>query len=79
MFFAYNPLSTEIDDVFHILLYNNSSKTLRKSYLQLNFTARRYASAAYAMALCPSVRLSVTSRCSIKKAKRRTKQTTSIA
>jgi len=78
MFFAYNPLSTEIDDVFRILLCNNSSKT-RKSYLQLNFTARRYASAAYAMGLCPSVRLSVTSRCSIKKAKRRTKQTTSIA
>ena len=36
------------------------------------FTARRYASEVYAVALCPSV--SVTSRCSTKKAKRRIKQ-----
>jgi len=40
------------------------------------FTARCYASAVLAMALCPSVRLSVTSRCSTKTAKRRITQTT---
>ena len=40
----------------------------------LIFTARRYASAAYAMALCPFV--SVTSRCSTKTAKHRITQTT---
>jgi len=43
------------------------------------FTARCYASAVLAMALCPSVRLSVclsvTSRCSTKTAKRRITQT----
>ena len=41
------------------------------------FTARCYASAVLAMALCPSVRLSVTSRSSTKTAKRRIAQTTS--
>jgi len=40
------------------------------------FTARCYASAVLAMALCLSVRLSVTSRCSTKTAKRRITQTT---
>jgi len=40
------------------------------------FTARCYASAVLAMALCPSVRLSVTSRSSTKTAKRRIAQTT---
>jgi len=40
------------------------------------FTARCYASAVLAMALCPSVRLSVTSRCSTKTAKRMITQTT---
>jgi len=40
------------------------------------FTARCYASAVLAMALCPSVRLSVTSRCSTKTAKRRITKTT---
>ena len=39
------------------------------------FTARSYASAVLAMALCPSVCLSVTSRCSTKTAKRRITQT----
>ena len=39
------------------------------------FTARCYASAVLAMALCPSVCLSVTSRCSTKTAKRRITQT----
>jgi len=39
--------------------------------IRLVFTARCYASAVLAMALCPSVRLSVTSRCSTKTAKRR--------
>jgi len=46
----------------------------------LVFTARCYASAVLAMALwpsvCPSVRLSVTSRCSTKMAKHRITQTT---
>ena len=42
----------------------------------LIFTARCYASAVLAMALCPSVRPSVTSRCSTKTAKRRITQTT---
>ena len=42
----------------------------------LVFTARCYASAVLAMALCPSVRLSVTSRCSTKTAKRGITQTT---
>ena len=40
------------------------------------FTARCYASAVLAMALCPSVCPSVTSRCSTKMAKRRITQTT---
>ena len=40
------------------------------------FTARCYASAVLAMALCPSVCLSVTSHCSPKTAKRRIPQTT---
>ena len=40
------------------------------------FTARCYASAVLAMALCPSVRPSVTSRCSTKTAKRRITHTT---
>ena len=40
------------------------------------FTARCYASAVLAMALCPSVCPSVTSRCSTKTAKRRITQTT---
>ena len=40
------------------------------------FTARCYASAVLAMGLCPSVCLSVTSRCSTKTAKRRITQTT---
>ena len=43
------------------------------------FTARRYASAVYAMALrtvCPSVRPSFTSRCSTKTAKHRITKTT---
>ena len=39
------------------------------------FTARCYASAVLAMALCPSVCPSVTSRCSTKTAKRRITQT----
>ena len=42
----------------------------------LVFTARCYASAVLAMALCSSVRLSVTSRCSTKTAKRRITQIT---
>ena len=41
------------------------------------FTARCYASAVLAMALCPSVCPSVTSRCSTKTAKRRITQKTS--
>jgi len=40
------------------------------------FTARCYASAVLAMALCPSVCLSVTNRSSTKTAKRRITQTT---
>ena len=40
------------------------------------FTARCYASAVLAMGLCPSLCLSVTSRCSTKTAKRRITQTT---
>jgi len=40
------------------------------------FTVRRYASAVYAMALCLSVRPSVTSRTSTKTAKRRITQRT---
>ena len=40
------------------------------------FTTRCYASAVLAMALCLSVCLSVTSRCSVKTAKRRITQTT---
>jgi len=40
------------------------------------FTALCYASAVLAMALCLSVRLSVTSQCSTKIAKRRITQTT---
>jgi len=40
------------------------------------FTMQRYASAVYAMALCLSVSVSLTSRCSIKTAKPRIKQTT---
>jgi len=40
------------------------------------FTAGCYATAVLAMALCPSVRLSVTSRCSTKTAKHRITQTT---
>jgi len=39
------------------------------------FTARRYSSAVYAMGLCLSVCLSVTSRCSTKTSKRGIKQT----
>jgi len=39
-------------------------------------TARRYASALYAMVVCPSVCPSVTSRCSTKMAKHRKMQTT---
>ena len=42
------------------------------------FTARCYASAVLAMALCLSVRPSVTSRCSTKTAKRRITQTTPL-
>ena len=48
--------------------------------VEILFTARCYASAVLAMALCPSVcpsvRPSVTSRCSTKTAKRRITQTT---
>jgi len=40
------------------------------------FTARCYASAVLAMGLCPSVCLSVSSRCSTKTVKRRITQTT---
>ena len=43
---------------------------------RLVFTARCYASAVLAMALCLSVCLSITSRCSTKTAKRRITQTT---
>jgi len=43
---------------------------------RLVFTARCYASAVLAMGLCPSVSVSVTSRCSTKTAKRRITQTT---
>ena len=46
------------------------------SKIQMVFTARCYASAVLAMALCPSVCLSVTSRSSTKTAKRRITQTT---
>jgi len=42
----------------------------------LVFTTRCYASAVLAMSLCPSVSMSVTSRCSNKTAKRRITQTT---
>ena len=38
--------------------------------LDLLFTARCYASAVLAMGLCPSIPLSVTSRCSIETAER---------
>ena len=42
------------------------------------FTARRYVSAVYAMALCLSTSLSVTSRCSTKTAKLEIKHTTPL-
>jgi len=58
--------------------YRNYSKLGRDKHhdkkRSIVFTARRYASAVYAMALCPSV--SVTSRCSTKTEKYRIKQTT---
>ena len=50
---------------------NVESKTEKSGVQNSIFTARRYASAVYAMALC----LSVTSRCSTKTAKRRITQT----
>jgi len=57
----------------------NLCDTSALQYLS-TFTARCYASAVLAMALCLSVRLSVclsvTSRCSTKTAKRRITQTT---
>jgi len=51
------------------------SRTAKKTN-EWVFTARCYASAVLAMALCLSVCLSVTSRCSTKTAKRRITQTT---
>jgi len=44
--------------------------------IELVFTARCYASAVLTMALCPSVCLSITSRCSTKTAKCRITQIT---
>ena len=61
-------------------VFNFSSASTPLMFQVLIFTARCYASAVLAMALCPSVcpsiRLSVTSRCSTKTAKRRITQTT---
>jgi len=54
----------------------NAEHALRINAVTI-FTARCYASAVLAIPLCPSVRLSVTSRCSTKTAKRRITQTTS--
>ena len=57
------------------LLFNLLQMT-RRTILLIVFTARCYASAVLAMGLCPSVSVSVTSRCSTKTAKRRITQTT---
>ena len=57
-------------------VFNFSSASTPLMFQVLIFTARCYASAVLAMALCPSVRLFVTSRCSTKTAKRRITQTT---
>ena len=50
--------------------------TTLATHYSVFFTARCYASAVLAMALCPSVRLSVTSQSCTKTAKRRITQTT---
>jgi len=68
---ARNYVQAEISD----LLGDFRSK---RSLGEFNvFTAQCYASAVLAMALCPSVCLSITSRSSTKTAKRRITQTTS--
>jgi len=56
---------------FHLML----TSIINLISLSSVFTARCYASAVLAMALCPSVRPSVTSRCSTKTAKHRITQT----
>ena len=60
-----------------IPLYLKTPPSLASFKSRLVFTARCYASAVLAMALCLSVRLSVTSRSSTKTAKCRITQTTS--
>ena len=64
--------------IFH-LIESLVHPAIVQFFVQRVFTARRYASAVYAMALCPSVSvclsMSVTIRCSTKMAKRRITQT----
>jgi len=55
---------------------NVKNVTKIKKNVKKVFTARCYASAVLAMALCPSVRPSVTSRCSTKTDKRSITQAT---
>jgi len=66
--FAYAPAdATAIPDPHHLLPHFNPDWF---------FSARCYAYAVLAMGLCPSVSVSVASRCSTKTAKRRITQTT---
>jgi len=58
---------------FTVYVTTRRVPNLEKSFI---FTARCYASAVLAMALCLSICLSVTNRCYIKMAKRRITQTT---
>jgi len=66
--------------ILHSSSHDNISISISFPQPNIVFTARCYASAVLAMALCPPVRLSVclsvTSRCSTKTAKRRITQTT---
>ena len=61
---AINTNNGRPQDVFHAV--QTQGPQLDHSFNV--FTARRYASTVYAMALCPSVCLSVTSQCSTKTA-----------
>jgi len=58
--------------------YPKTPLSLASFKSRLVFTARCYASAVLAMALCPSVCLSVTRQCCTKTAKRRITQTTPL-